>query len=83
MDVSRRVLNCLILPQENLESTLRHNYEIREEERVRTDAMRKEEHVRMAHNAIIISSDDESDSGRRQIPSKPVTSTNKGIYISD
>ena len=47
-------------------STLRHNDEIREEER-----------VSMAHNAIIISSDEESDSGRRQIPSKPVTSSNK------
>ena len=31
----------------------------------------------MAKNAIIISSDDKSDSGRRQIPSKPLTSSNK------
>ena len=61
MDVSRGVLNCLILPQEKLESTLRHNYEIREEERVRTDAMRKEERVRMEQNEIMILSDDESD----------------------
>ena len=33
----------------------------------------------MAHNAIIISSDDESDSGRRQIPFKPVTLSNKAF----
>ena len=44
--------------KENLESTLRHNDEIREEERVRMDAMREEERVRMAHNDIIILSDD-------------------------
>ena len=50
---------------------------MREEELVRMDATREEEHVRMAQNAIIISSDDESDSGRREIPSKPVTSYNK------
>ena len=31
----------------------------------------------MMQNAIIILSDDESDSGRRQIPSKPGTSYNK------
>ena len=31
----------------------------------------------MAQNDIIISSDDESDSGRRKILSKPVTSSNK------
>ena len=41
------------------------------------DAIREEERVRMAQNTIIISSDDESDSGRRQIPPKPVTSYNK------
>ena len=58
--------------KEELESTLRHDHEIREEERM--DAMREEEHVRMAHSAIIISSHDESDSGRREIQYKPVTS---------
>ena len=52
--------------KEESESTLCHNDEIR-------DAMREEERVCMAHNAIIISSDDESDSGRREIPYKPVT----------
>ena len=31
----------------------------------------------MAQNAIINFSDDKSDSGRRQIPSKPVTASNK------
>ena len=31
----------------------------------------------MAHNAIIILSDDKSDSGQKKIPSKPVTSSNK------
>ena len=41
------------------------------------DAMREQESVRMAQNYIIISSDDESDSGIREIPSKPVTSSNK------
>ena len=39
-------------------STLRHNYEIREEERVRVDAMMEEERVHMAQNDIIILSDD-------------------------
>ena len=48
-----------------------------EEERARMDAMREEEHVHMSQNDIIIYSDDESDSGRRQIRSKPVTSSNK------
>ena len=41
------------------------------------DAMREEERVHMEYNTIIISSDDESDSGRREIPSKPVASSNK------
>ena len=41
------------------------------------DAMRGEERVCMAHNDIIISSDEEYDSGRSQIPSKSVTSSNK------
>ena len=60
-----------------MESILRHNDEIREEERVRMDAMKEEERVCMAQNSIIISSDDEYDSGRRAIPSKPVMSSNK------
>ena len=51
-----------------MESTLRHNCEIREEERVRMDAMREEERVHMVQNTIIILSDDESDSERREIP---------------
>ena len=34
--------------KEELESTLRHNDEIVQEERVRMDAMRKEERVRMS-----------------------------------
>ena len=58
---------------EELESTLRHNDEIREGERVRTDAMREGERVSIEKNAIIILSDDKSDSGRRQIPPKIVT----------
>ena len=41
------------------------------------DEMREEERVRMAQNAIIILSDDESDSGRSKIPSKPVASSHK------
>ena len=54
-----------------------NNDATREQYCVCMDAMREEERVRMAQNAIIISSDDESDSGRRQIPSKLVTSFNK------
>ena len=37
-----------------MEITLRHNYEIREEELVRMGAIREEERVRMAQNSIII-----------------------------
>ena len=60
-----------------MEITLRHNDEIREEEYVLMDATREEELVSMTHNTIIISSDNESDSVRRQMPSKSVTSYNK------
>ena len=63
--------------KEELESTLRHNDEIREEKCACMDEMREEEFVCMAQNAIINLSDDEYDSGRREIPSKPVTSSNK------
>ena len=63
--------------KEELESTLRHNDEIKEEKHVSMDEMMEEERVHMAHNAIIFSSDDKSDSGRRQIPYKPVTSSSK------
>ena len=45
--------------------------------------MREEERVGMAHNSIINLSDDESDSGRRKIPSKPVTSSNKASTFPD
>ena len=41
------------------------------------DVMMEEERVHMAQNAIIILSGEIFDSGRRQIPSKPVTSSNK------
>ena len=47
------------------------------------DAMREEERVRMAHNSIIILSDDSFDSGTRQIPSKPVTPSNKASAFPD
>ena len=60
-----------------LEITLRHNDEIREEERVRMVTTREEERVRMAHNFIIILSKNESDSRRIEIPSKPVITSNK------
>ena len=63
--------------KEELESTLRHNDEISEEERVRMDKIREQERVRTAQNNTIILSDDESDIGKREIPSKPVTSSNK------
>ena len=75
--------------KEELENTLRHNDVMREEERVRMDAMRGKERVQMAQNTIIISSDsssseesletlsdDSSYSGRKQIPTKPVTLSN-------
>ena len=65
--------------KEESESTLRHNFEIREEER-----------VRMVQNTIIISSEslssdnsletssiESSGSGSRQIPTKPVLPYNK------
>ena len=52
--------------KEKLESTLRHNDEIREEELVRMDAMREEECVRMAQNATIILSDEKYDSGKKK-----------------
>ena len=57
---------------EELEITLGHNDEIKEEERVRLDEMSEEDLVRMTQNAIIILSDEKYDSGRRQMPSKPV-----------
>ena len=63
--------------KEVFENTLRHNDEIREEEHVFMDAMREEERVRTEHKETIISSDDESDSGRRHITSEPVTSYHK------
>ena len=58
------VMCTIIEAKENLESTLRHNDGIREEERVRMDTMRVEERVRMTHNYIILFSDNKSDSGR-------------------
>ena len=76
--------------KEELEDTFLHNDAMREEERVRMDTTRKEECVRIEHNTIIMLSessssydsletfsDDSSDSERRQIPTKPVTSSNK------
>ena len=73
-----------------MENTLRHNDTIREEERVRTDAMREEERVCMAQNTIVIyyessSSHDSLErlsvesygSVRKKIPTKPVMSSNK------
>ena len=47
--------------KEELESTLRHNDAIREEERVHMDKIREEERVHMAQNAIKILSDEKSD----------------------
>ena len=68
---------------------------MREEERVRMDAKREQERVRMEKNTIIFSSEsmssddsfktlyiESSGSGRRQIPSKPVTSSNKESTLS-
>ena len=78
------VMQMINEAREELEDTLCHNYEMREEERVQMDAMREEECVHMAQNTIITldnsletSSDDSSDSGRRKIPTKPVTLFNK------
>ena len=47
------------------------------------DAIREEERVRMAQNAIKIYSDDKSNSGGREIPSKTVTLTNKSSTLPD
>ena len=71
------VMKIINEAKEKLEITLCHNDDIREEERFCMDAMREEERVCMAQNDIIISCDDKYYSGRRQIPSKPVTSSNK------
>ena len=78
--------------KEELENALRHNYNIREEDRVRTGVMREEERVQMADNTIIISSESSSSDksleilyvesyglGRIQIPTKPVMSSNKSF----
>ena len=48
------VTRMVIEAKENLESTVRHNDEIMEEEHVCMDTMKEEERVRMAQNAIII-----------------------------
>ena len=66
-----------------MESTLLHNDEIREEERVRMNASREEERVCMTHNSIIILSGNEYDSGRREITFRPVTSFNKASTFTD
>ena len=52
------VMKMINEAKENLESTLRHNDEISEEECVRMDAIREEERGRMAQNVIIILSDE-------------------------
>ena len=54
------VMRMIIEAKENLESKLRHNDAIEEDERVRMDAMREEECVRMAQNNILISSESSS-----------------------
>ena len=46
--------------KEELGETLRHNDAMREEERFRVDAMRKQECVCMAHDTIIFSSESSS-----------------------
>ena len=84
------VMKIINEAKEELEKALRNNYSIREEERVCMDVMSEKEHISMAQNTIIISSDssysydsletssdDSYDSGRRQIPTKPVISYNK------
>ena len=73
-----------------MENILRHNDAIREEERVCMYAAREEELVRKAQNTIIILSESLSSnesleilslesfgSERRQIPTKPIMSSNK------
>ena len=71
---------CMIVEaREHLESTLRQNYEMREEQRVHMVAMGEEERVRMAQNAINFFSDVVSDLGRKEVISKPVTSSNKAF----
>ena len=76
--------------KEELDGKFRHNDEMREEERVHMDEVRDEERVIMAQSTIIISSEssalddsletssfESSDAGKWQIPTKPVTSSNK------
>ena len=47
------------------------------------NASREEERVCMTHNSIIILSGNESDSGRREITFRPVTSFNKASTFTD
>ena len=56
--------------KEGLEDTLRNNYAIREEER-----------VRMAEETIILLSDDNSDSETSEISSEPTASSNKASTL--
>ena len=51
--------------KEELGGTLRNNDAMRNQECVRMDAMKEEEHARMSQKSIIVLSDDEYDSGRR------------------
>ena len=61
-----KVMRMINEAKEGLEYTLRNNYAIREEER-----------VRMAEETIILLSDDNSDSETSEISSEPTTSSNK------
>ena len=61
-----KVMRRINESKEGLEDTLRNN-----------DAIREEEHVRMAEETIILLSDDNSDSETSEISSEPATSSNK------
>ena len=63
--------------KENLESIFHRNDKIREEECVCMHENREKERFRMYQNDIIIASDDEYNLVRREVPSKPVMSSNK------
>ena len=51
------VMKMINEAKEGLENTLRHNDAIREEERVRMDVTKEKEHVHMAQNTILFSSE--------------------------
>ena len=72
------VMKTINEAREELEITLRHNNEIREEERVRmAQTIIISSESSLSDDLLETSSIESSGSGRRQIPTKPVMSSNK------